>query len=139
MNYHIVRNGETIEKIAIIYNLDVVEIKEVNPHIRTFENLVPGLKLRLPEIPESVAVEINDVEPFIEDYYPTLTNYEDKNFASEKTEKVTEEEKPEIQTDSKKQPQTYINYSKPKPVYYNPYIYPYFYYPYYNMNRRRTK
>lgn len=139
MNYHIVRNGETIEKIAIIYNLDITEIKEVNPHIRSFENLVPGLKLRLPEIPESVAVEINDVEPFIEDYYPTLKNYEEADFTVEKSEELTEEPKPTIQTENKKQAQTNINYSKPKPAYYNPYIYPYFYYPYYNMNRRRTK
>ncbi len=135
MNYHIVRNGETIDKIAVIYNLEIIEIKEANPHIRSFDNLVPGLKLRLPEIPESVAIELNDVEPFIEDYYPKLTSFEMSNDnipkeVVEETKKAPENPVPPVHNPV---PKTV------KPVYYNPYFNPYFYYPYYNMYRKRTK
>ena len=72
MNYHIVRTNETIEKIALLYNLSVTEIKSINQHISAWHNLIPGTKLRLPEIPESVNLELTDVEPFIEDYYPKI-------------------------------------------------------------------
>lgn len=143
MNYHIVRNGETIEKIALIYNLDIIEIKEVNKHIKSFDNLVPGLRLRLPEIPDSITLELNDVEPFIEDYYPKLSDYDDVYPQKEEIIKddiidvtqIKEEKNQPINDNS-------IKYSKPKivkPIYYNPYCYPYYYYPYYNIYRKRVK
>lgn len=72
MNYHIVRTNETIEKIALIYNLTINEIKNINTHVRSWSYLIPGTRLKLPPIPESINEEINDVEPFIEDYYPRI-------------------------------------------------------------------
>lgn len=75
MNYHIVRTNDTIESIASIYNFSVEEIKSINTHIRNWIKLIPGTKLRLPEIPEIINNELTDIEPFIEDYYPKL-NYE---------------------------------------------------------------
>lgn len=136
MNYHIVRNGDNLEKIAAIYNLEPIEIKEVNPHIRSFENLVPGLKLRLPEIPDSLAIELNDVEPFIEDYYPKLPNIEKpvEEKLTAQIENSTEELASKPPTINKKHNKNQSNYNK-----YNYYYNPYFYYPYYNMYRKRIK
>ena len=63
---------EKIEKIASIYNLSTEEIIKINHHIKDWNNLIPGTKLRLPEIPEIVQTELDNTEPFIEEYYPKL-------------------------------------------------------------------
>jgi LysM repeat protein len=73
MNYHIVRTDEKISDIAQIYNLSVNEIESINAHIRSWDKLIPGTKLRLPAIPEQVRLEVDDTEPFIEDYYPKIS------------------------------------------------------------------
>ena len=72
MNTHIVRVNEKIERIASIYNLSTEEIIKINHHIKDWNNLIPGTKLRLPEIPEIVQTELDNTEPFIEEYYPKL-------------------------------------------------------------------
>ena len=41
---------EKIEKIALNYQLEVEEIKNVNKYIRDWDHLIPGTKLKLPEI-----------------------------------------------------------------------------------------
>ena len=46
LNSHIVRVNEKIERIANLYNLTVDEIKKINTHIRDWNNLLPGTKLR---------------------------------------------------------------------------------------------
>lgn len=155
VNYHIVRTNETIEKIAMIYNLDVMEIKELNTHIRSWNNLIPGVKIKLPEIPESVTTSLNDVEPFIEDYYPKITtglsdfDLQHSNFANEVKAEVinqVEEENPiskpkPIQSQNSKQLKSSL-YSYQIPPYYvnNPYYNPYMYYPnYYGQTTRRKK
>ena len=50
----------------------VDEIKKINTHIRDWNNLLPGTKLRLPEISDMLNDEIDNVEPFIEEYYPRI-------------------------------------------------------------------
>ena len=129
MNFHIVRTNETIKDISLIYNVDVDEIKENNKHIRIWENLTPGLKIRLPEISESLAIEIDDVEPFIEDYYPKLSPLYKEQKISEDIVPISNEKKELV----------YYN-NKPKPYYY-PYQYnPYFqYYRYYYQRRKPRK
>lgn len=72
MNIHIVRVNEKIEKIALLYNLTVDEIIDCNHHIKDWEHLIPGTKLKLPEIPEIVRTELDNTEPFIEEYYPKI-------------------------------------------------------------------
>lgn len=72
MNSHIVRVNEKIEKIALLYNLTVEEIINCNHHIKDWNHLIPGTKLRLPEIPEIVRNELDNTEPFIEEYYPQI-------------------------------------------------------------------
>ena len=70
MKFHIVSSSENIKKIAFLYNMEVEEIKKENRHIRDWVNLIPGTKLKIPVLSEAVLNEINEFEPFIEDYYP---------------------------------------------------------------------
>ena len=70
MKFHIVSSSENIKKIAFLYNMEVEEIQKENRHIRDFYNLLPGTKLKIPVLSENVMSEINEFEPFIEDYYP---------------------------------------------------------------------
>ena len=129
MNYHIVRTNESIEDIALIYNLDIDEIKETNKHIRVWENLTPGLKIRLPEISESLAIELDDVEPFIEDYYPKLSPLIKEEEKVEKEEVIPLVKEQNIEIQKSQQPKNFYYY----PYYYNSYFQ---YYRYYNKRRK---
>lgn len=75
MRFHIVRSNETLYDIMSLYNLTKEEIIKENKHITSWRNLVPGTKLKIPAIPESVEQGIKDMEPFIEDYYPKLKSF----------------------------------------------------------------
>ena len=117
MNYHIIRSGETLEKIAYGYHLDIEEITRINQHISKFQKLVPGTKIKLPEISNELQAELDEVEPFIEDYYPKI-EVPVKEEACEKDETKDEEsvnEEKKVVKKPNKNP--YINY--------NPYYYPY--------------
>lgn len=117
MDYHIVLPGEKLEDIAGYYNLTLDEIKSANPQFRSWDNLAPGVKLKLPAIPEFVETELELVEPFIEDYYPTI-DLEDL-----KQKHQVEEEIIPVSTVSK---DVVTPKSKPKYGYYMPYYYPYY-------------
>lgn len=163
MNYHIVRMNETLEKISLIYNLDINEIKDINYHVRDWNKLVPGTKIILPAIPESTRSELDDVEPFIEEYYPKIeyqttpiveeNNLEDQlipepeivakaevEIESKKSEDVEEVQKTSPSHHHKTMMQE-VNYPKSS-IFYNGYypLYPpyYPYYPPYNL-RPKTK
>lgn len=73
MKFHIVRNKETLEDILYIYNLTKDELVEQNKHIRVWDKLIPGTKLKIPAIPDAVELEVSDIEPFVEDYYPKIS------------------------------------------------------------------
>lgn len=70
MKFHIVRNHETIKEILNTYSLTINELKEYNRHIKEWNKLIPGTKLKIPIINESVEQDMIDMEPFIEEYYP---------------------------------------------------------------------
>lgn len=70
MKFHIVRSGETLEKIMFMYEVTEDELKEVNKHIKNFRTLIPGSKLKIPTITENIDESIMEMEPFVEDYYP---------------------------------------------------------------------
>lgn len=72
MNTHIVRVNETPEKIANLYHISIEEMVKINLHIKDWNNLIPGTKLRLPEISEMLQLELDNTEPFIEEYYPKI-------------------------------------------------------------------
>ena len=63
-----------------IYNLTKDELIEQNKHIRVWDKLVPGTKLKIPPITEAVELEVSDIEPFVEDYYPSINEIADDNY-----------------------------------------------------------
>ena len=71
MKFHIVRKGETLEKVLFIYELTKDELIQSNKHIRNWEKLIPGTKLKIPVITEAIDQDIMEMEPFITDYYPS--------------------------------------------------------------------
>ena len=94
MNYHIVRTNEKIDSIINLYNLTLDEIKDLNTHISNWNNLIPGTRLKLPSISDALTNEINDIEPFIEDYYPRIDikKYESSNQKEDMEEPINEQE-----------------------------------------------
>ena len=104
MNTHIVRVNEKIEKIASLYHLNIEEIIKMNKHIQDWDHLIPGTKIRLPEISEMVQIELDNTEPFIEEYYPKIDvdtikdNVQEKEITVENSVDIkkeeTEEKKP---------------------------------------------
>jgi hypothetical protein len=77
LKFHIVRTGEDLEDILFLYNLTKDELIEENRHIRVWNKLVPGTKLKIPPITEAMEHDINEMEPFVEDYYPKLSDNQD--------------------------------------------------------------
>lgn len=91
MNYHIVRTNDKLETILNLYNLNVNELTDLNKHISNWNNLIPGTRIKLPIISESLTEELNDIEPFIEDYYPKIDLKRFESFDNNEN-KVTLEE-----------------------------------------------
>ena len=101
MKFHIVENGERVKDILFLYSLNIDELKECNRHIKFWDKLIPGTKIKIPVIPESVDNDIMEMEPFIEDYYPvnnetfdesedTIDDLDENNIDEEKTEIISE-------------------------------------------------
>lgn len=72
MKFHIVGNGESVREILESYDLTLDELKKENRHIRIWNYLIPGTKLKIPVLSENINQDINEMEPFIEDYYPKI-------------------------------------------------------------------
>ena len=101
MKFHIVENGERVKDILFLYSLNIDELKECNRQIKFWDKLIPGTKIKIPVIPESVDNDIMEMEPFIEDYYPvnnetfdenedTIDDLDENNIDEEKTEIISE-------------------------------------------------
>ena len=94
MKFHIVGNGETIEDILNGYDITFDELKNENKHIRIWHTLIPGTKLKIPVLTEAIIEELNEVEPFIEDYYPKIkVDEEEFTLVEEKKEEDVNIEK----------------------------------------------
>lgn len=146
MNYHIVRTNDKMETIINLYNLTTNELVDLNKHITNWNNLIPGTRIKLPPISEALFDELNDIEPFIEDYYPKIDikRYESKD--EKETDESTKEKKIDVSIDNndsiynkeeEKEEVTkngnFTNTIKlPYTYYYNPYDY-------YRYQRRRIK
>lgn len=89
MKFHIVGNNESIQDILNSYELTLDELKNENKHIRVWNYLIPGTKLKIPVLTEAMNEELNEMEPFIEDYYPKI-KIEEESF------EIISEEKEEI-------------------------------------------
>ena len=83
MKFHIVKNGESLKDILFMYSITEDEFRELNRHIKSWKDLIPGIKVKIPVIPESVDNDILDMEPFIEDYYPKNDSYEEEEYEEE--------------------------------------------------------
>ena len=143
MNTHIVRVNEKIEKIASLYHLNIEEIIKMNKHIQDWDHLIPGTKIRLPEISEMVQIELDNTEPFIEEYYPKIDVDTIKDNVQEKEITVEEKLSTLYQLQTKKPT---INHStKPQhsylypPYYPGGYYNPYYPYNYYRKSNRKRK
>lgn len=145
MDYHVVRMNEKIDQIALTYNLSIDEIKSNNQHIRDWEHLIAGTRINLPPIPNALSDEINDVEPFIEEYYPKIMSDFDNNESLKQD--VVENEQIEKNNDEKVVKSTtekpklsgYHHHYKQTPFYNGYYpLYPP-YYPYYTSYGRRKR
>ena len=143
MTFHIVRMDEKIEKIALNYQLDIEEIKEYNKYIKDWNHLIPGTKLRLPEISNVLNEELDNYEPFIEEYYPKLSNnysnYSSVDNDVEMVSTVAENNDAKQDKNVKQVEQTLV---LPKSNTYYPYQNYYFNYPYnpyYYQTRNRPK
>ncbi len=90
MKYHIVGNGESVQEILRGYDLSIDELKNENKHIRSWNYLIPGTKLKIPILSESLIEDINEIEPFIEDYYPKI-KIEEQNYEIIEEENIEEE------------------------------------------------
>lgn len=123
MIIHIVKPNETIYDISFKYNISVDEIKSANTHFRSWEHLAPGLKIKLPEIPEQVSEEIDLVEPFIEDYYPELNLETFKENKSYEEIDIVETNDQLHNSVNKTKTKNYKNYKYPYYMYYG---YPYY-------------
>lgn len=160
MKFHIVRTGETVEDILFLYNLTKDELVEENRHIRVWDRLIPGTKLKIPPLTEAIEDDVSEMEPFVEDYYPKLSDEEietaevaafqeddggeqELDFGqaeSIKSIEITKDgekivsEKPKIKTATK--PQDYPSYYLGHYNYPRNFSYNYLYYPIYYRRRR---
>lgn len=136
MTFHIVRMDEKLEKIALNYQLDVEEIKANNKYIKDWNHLIPGTKLRLPEISNVLNDELDNYEPFIEEYYPKLSNNYNYD-AEEHVNPIIDETVQKVSAEEKGQTQKLV---LPQNTGYPQYSY-YYQYPYYYSNRyyKKTK
>lgn len=109
MKFHIVRDGETVREIMFLYSITEDELKEENRHIRAWDKLIPGTKLKVPVLAEADDNDILQMEPFIEDYYPKDINLESEEVEAKKMdihEEISEEQNnQEIILDSKEKVQ----------------------------------
>jgi hypothetical protein len=106
---HIVRSGESLERIADSYHCEVNDIKSNNLHITDFKKLIPGTKLRIPFLTKEIIETLEETESFISDYYPNLNDKKivkkqeepEKNitFIAEEKEVVVESKKEEIKVE----------------------------------------
>ena len=140
MTFHIVRMDEKIERIALNYQLDIDEIKAHNKYIKDWDHLIPGTKLRLPEISIALNEELDNYEPFIEEYYPKLSNnYENFNDVNVDMVSINNVIKSNNQKNNKVINQSLV---LPKNNTYYPYSNYYFGYPYtsyYYSQKNRNK
>lgn len=94
MKFHIIGNNESLSEILNSYDITLDELKKENKHIRMWNYLIPGTKLKIPVITETMNEDINEIEPFIEDYYPKIKleeQYYEINEEKKEEENIVEE------------------------------------------------
>lgn len=110
MKFHIVGNGETVEDILRGYDLTIDELKNENKHIRIWNKLIPGTKLKIPILSEAIIEDINTIEPFIEEYYPKIKIEEDNQIINEFGDESNEVEITELIDEDDANSEKYLNH-----------------------------
>lgn len=110
MKFHIVGNGETVEDILRGYDLTIDELKNENKHIRIWNKLIPGTKLKIPILSEAIIEDINTIEPFIEEYYPKIKIEEDNQIINEFGDESNEVEITELIDEDDENSEKYLNH-----------------------------
>lgn len=110
MIIHIVRPNEKVDSIMNHYMISKNELISNNGHINDWNNLIPGVKIRIPEITKEILEVLDESEPFVEEYYPKqeekekkIINDDDsnKNIYKDHNEDIKSEEKNDDQIDKK--------------------------------------
>lgn len=116
MKFHIVGNGETVEDILRGYDLTIEELKNENKHIRIWNKLIPGTKLKIPILSEAIIEDINTIEPFIEEYYPKIKIEEDDLIIEELGDESNEIEITELLEEDDKNSVEYFEQEDNNPI-----------------------
>lgn len=86
MLIHIVKTGDTVDKIVDSYRVLKEDLISNNLHITDFSHLKSGMKLKIPLISKDIMETLEETEAFIDDYYPSFENFLSNN------EKIKDEE-----------------------------------------------
>ncbi|MDF2700289.1 MAG: hypothetical protein K0Q49_1847 [Haloplasmataceae bacterium] len=119
MKFHIVQVNEKIKDISRKYNVSVDEIIKLNRHINNIDNIVAGMKLRLPILSDDVSDQLKDNFLDIEKYYPKLEDFKEAKVEKKVVEEILEDdaEGPQINV-IPQQPVNQYQYNMPQPGYY---------------------
>ena len=96
---HIVKNGERIEQITELYGMKFDTIKSYNLHITDFNNLVCGMKIKIPLISEEIEQILENTESFVNGYYPKIIDIIDDNLLENKGENFVDNKPVEIKNE----------------------------------------
>lgn len=128
MIIHIVKNNESVAHILELYRLSMEELKSYNSHITDFNNLICGMKIKIPLLSEEVEQVLQFSEGFITPYYDKIRevdveqvrNDSDIEVSSKKEENVVdnplEEKGSEVVVDSHLEEEVSSNTIKQKVV-----------------------
>ncbi len=109
MLIHIVKTGETIDKITDSYRILKSDLISNNLHITDFSHLKSGMKLKIPLICKDSMETLEETEAFIDDYYPSFEKFLSNN------ESVIEQDVIEVKEEIKvEQPITHENIEEVK-------------------------
>lgn len=86
---HIVKNGETVHDILNMYHLELEELVNTNLHITDFNNLVSGMKIKIPLLTNEVEQILENTESFVKRYYPHINEVLDTH-REESPQKIEE-------------------------------------------------
>lgn len=132
MIIHIVKENETLTQIMDDYKISKNDIVSNNRHITDFKKLKAGTKLKIPLLNEEVIENLEESEPFIEEYYNhKIDDNADKEIIKE--EKENNEQKEKIK-ETREELNTNNNLNLNKNSYQNYYDYYYNYYKNYYEN-----
>lgn len=95
MLIHIVKTGETIDKITNSYRILKSDLISNNLHITDFSHLKSGMKLKIPLLSKDSIETLEESEAFIDDYYPSFEKFLNSTEEYNTNKQIEEESKQE--------------------------------------------